>query len=218
MPALPSVIGTKSRSSCEAVSYRRMLTRQGYRRVDHARDSRPIGGSSGGGEHDRRGDGGNALAAAGEPETVRGRRRDRHRCGHYGAQHGLGLFTAWTEARAVADDLDGDVADGKAGNGHDPRSLRKQLDTRDAGELGAVGAEVGAKVSESGSGEEGVARGVGCDVAVGVPGQPALTGPGEPGQGQRAVVVGIGVDVHANPDTWRGNGLGAKVGEGSRAI
>src|SRR5665647_504756 len=42
MPTLPSVTGTKSRSSCVAVSYRRMLTRQGYRRADSPRASAPF--------------------------------------------------------------------------------------------------------------------------------------------------------------------------------
>src|SRR5665647_511786 len=147
MPTLPSMMGTKSRSSCEAVSYRRMLTRQGYRRVDHARASRlpfaqfrpvcsvqagfrrriraperpelskgqVVTRDSGRGEHDCGGDGGNALAAAGESEPVSGRRRDRYRCRHDSAQHGLGLFTTRSEPGAVADDLDGDVADGEAG-------------------------------------------------------------------------------------------------------
>ena len=80
--------------------------------------------------------------------------------------------TSWASRRRgpsfglVADDLDGDVADDKAGVGHDPRGLRQQRDTGGAGQLRAVGAEMGAQVSEPGSGEERVAGSVGGDVGI----------------------------------------------------
>jgi hypothetical protein len=95
-------------------------------------------------------------------------------------QHLLSLEAAWAQLRLVTDDLDGDVADDKAGVGNHPCGLLQQRDAGGICHLRAVGAEVGAQISQPSSREERVADSMGGDVAIRVAGQRALTRPGQP--------------------------------------
>ena len=144
-------------------------------------------------------DGGSSLTPAGETESVRGRPGDGHR-GSAGVGHrGLRLLASGADLRAVADDLDGDVADLEAGLPHEPGRLGEQRQAAGPGKLGAVGAEVGAEVADPRGGEQRVARGMAGDVGIRVTLEGPLTGPGEPGDHAHPVgVVGQGVDVDAD--------------------
>ena len=74
---------------------------------------------------------------------------------------------------------------------------------RGSGPFGPVGAEDSAEVPDSRGDEDGVARGVGGDVGVGMPFEPALAGPLKAREEERAGPVfteGVHVDScsHAN--------------------
>ena len=90
------------------------------------------------------------------------------------------------DLRPVADDLHRDVADLEARIAHEPGGLGEQGHPRRPGELGAAGAEVRPEVPDAGGREERVARGVGGDVGVGVPVEPALARPVQAGHPQLA--------------------------------
>ena len=83
-----------------------------------------------------------------------------------------------------ADELDGDVVDLVAGGAHAPGRLGQQHRPGGALPPRFGGAEVGAKVPQPRGGEEGVAAGVGDDVAVGVALQARFARPGQAGQVQ----------------------------------
>ena len=92
----------------------------------HNAAARPRGSGRVGSHHEGGGDGGHALAAAGEPQPVGGGRRHRHRRADRGREHRLGLGAAGPEPGPVADHLDRHVADLEAGRrapgGRSPRA------------------------------------------------------------------------------------------------
>ena len=125
--------------------------------------------------------------------------------------------------RPVADHLDGDVADDGTRRAARMRGrLGEQAHPGGAGQLGPVGAEVRAQVAEPGGREQRVAGGVGGDVAVGVAGQPPLTGPEQAGERQGAAVVGERVDVDADADAGQDvrpvGGSGVSAGQARGCI
>src|SRR5690606_4971911 len=126
-----------------------------------------------------------------------------------------------TDPRAVADHLDRDVADGEAGVADELRRRGEELRARRPRPPRVGGAEAGAEVPEAGGGEEGVARGVGGDVAVGVPPEADLTRPLEAGDEQRSVAArgGEGVDVGPDPGARQhaGQRSAGQAGGGSRS-
>src|SRR5690606_4181214 len=99
---------------------------------------------------ERGGDGEQALAAAGEAEPVRRRRRQAHGRPE-GAGHRLSrLLAAAADPRAVPHDLDGDVADLEAGLADEGRGGGEELGAGRPGPAGVGGAEAGAEVTQAG--------------------------------------------------------------------
>ena len=139
-------------------------------------------------QHEGGGDRGDALAAAGEAEAVGGGRRDGDGRAGGVAERGLGLGAARPEARAVADHLDGDVADREAGLADAGGGLGEQGDAGRAGpRAGRTVPKCAAEVAEAGGRQQRVAGRVRGDVSVGVTLEAVvLVGPGEPGEVHRA--------------------------------
>ena len=118
-----------------------------------------------------------------------------------GRERRRGLGPARTQAGAVADHLDGHVADLEAGRPHPRCGLGQQGRAGGAGPLRLRRAEVRSEVAEPRRREQGVARGVRRHVAVGVTLEALrLVGPGEAGEVQRHAVdepVDVGADADA---------------------
>src|SRR5690606_30768688 len=116
------------------------------------------------------------------------------------AHRGGGLLPAGTDARPVADDLDRDVADGEARLAHELGGRGEELRARGPRPPRVGGAEPGAEVTQTGRGEQRVARGVRGDVAVGVALEADLTRPLETGEEEGPVAVRRGEGVDGGPD------------------
>src|SRR5438309_945241 len=99
-------------------------------------------GEEGGGE------GENGFGAAGEAQAVGGGGADRYLGVAGGREHLLGLFAAGPDPRAVADDLDRDVADLEPGGAHPPRGLRDKRHPGSTRPLRLGGPEVRPQVAQ----------------------------------------------------------------------
>ena len=125
-----------------------------------------------------------------------------------------GLGGAGGHTRALAHELDGDITDLEAGLTHAAGGLAQEGGPGGALPLRLGGAEVRAHVAQAGGGEQGVAAGVGDDVAVGVADQAHLPGPFQAGQAHgdgRAVRIGGGEGVDVGADAGAGQVLGDLV-------
>ena len=164
------------------------------------------------------GDGEQALGAAQEAQVVGGGGAEGDPGGGGLGQCPGGLGGACGHARALAHELDGDVADLEAGLAHPAGGLAQERSPGGSLPLGLGGAEVRAQVAQPGGREQGVAAGVGDDVAVGVTGQAHLTGPLQAGQVHGGARVGGGEGVHVGADAGARQELGDLVqGDRGRA-
>src|SRR5262249_5205736 len=99
----------------------------------------------------------------------------------------------------IAYDLDRHVPDLEAGLGEQTRGLGQQHRAPDPGPARPRAAEVGAQIAEPGRREQRVADRVGCDVPVGMTGQPELAGPQQPREVQRPAFT---ERVDVRPDAY----------------
>ena len=152
-------------------------------------------------EHENGRDGGEPLAPAGEPEPVCRRRRHADRCAASPRQDVARLVSPGAEAGLVTDELHRHVADRAAGSHHTSSRLDQQLEPAGAGPSRVRRTEDRTEVAEACGAQQGVAGGVGDDVAVGVSGQAVcLVRPVQPGQPQRAPALEpVHVDADADP-------------------
>ena len=130
----------------------------------------------------------------------------------------LGLGAPGRELRAVADDLQRDVADGEPRLADATERLGEEHLAVRALEPRIAGAEDGPDVAESRGREQRVADGVARGVAVAVPREAALPRPVQSGEPERGVrVVGEGVHVDAGADPRQGDAPRATRAGGARS-
>ena len=146
---------------------------------------------------------GQAFAPPGETETVRGGGRDADGRADDVAHGPLRLALARQKSGTLPDDLDRNIGYRPTAGAGQTHGFGKERAARSSGPFGPSRAECRAEVSDARGDEDGVARGVGGDVSVGMPFEPAFAGPLEAREKERAgriLTEGVHVDScsHAN--------------------
>lgn len=146
---------------------------------------------------------GQAFAPPGETETVRGGGRDADGRADDVAHGPLRLALARQKSGTLPDDLDRNIGYRPTAGAGQTHGFGKERAARSSGPFGPSRTEDRAEVSDARGDEDGVARGVGGDVGVGMPFETAFAGPLEAREKERAgriLAEGVHVDScsHAN--------------------
>ena len=146
---------------------------------------------------------GQTFAPPGETEPVRGGGRDADGRTDDVAHGFLRLGLARQKPGTLSDDLDRNVGCRPTVGAGQTHGFGQERAARSAGPFGPFRAEDRAEVSDARGDEDGVARGVGGDVGVGMPFEPALAGPPKAREKERTgrvLAEGVHVDScsHAN--------------------
>jgi hypothetical protein len=147
-----------------------------------------------------RGDGSDAFAAPGQPESIRRRRRQRYRHSGSVTQCSDSLGSPRPKMWPVADHLDGDIADLETSLPYPDGSFPQQHDAGRPRPLRFGHPEMFAEIADTCRGKQRVGGSMGGDIAVRVTGQAALTGPTQTRQPEFSLVVLRSECVHVDAD------------------
>lgn len=163
---------------------------------------RPESGCHNQGRGDRR----DSLVTASKPEVVGGGRGDRHRGTQGSAEHCLGLGTPSRHPGALPDDLDGNVAHSPPGGLNTTPGLGQESNPRGTSPLRLLGAVVRSHIAQPACRQQGVAHGMGDDIAIRMASEPhwffreIQSSHPHPHVGHQPVDIGAytGADVHGS--------------------